>query len=1291
MNDTCRQFDSLIARAGQLSTAEAGTLEAHLAGCSSCRELARLLEPAPDRSAFAATNASEPAATTGSRDYSLPEITRDRYQISDEVGRGGIGRVLRALDQVLDRPVALKELFSVNDATRKRFVREVLITARLQHPSIVPVYDAGHRGDRAPFYAMKLVAGRPLDQAIADAATLAQRLALLPTVLAIADAMAYAHSERIIHRDLKPANVLVGKYGETVVIDWGLAKDLAVDDRDALDAGPYRAADAAHTVAGVLMGTPAYMAPEQAAGEPVDERADVYALGAILYHVVSGAIPHEGDSLEHMVYRVAHGEVRPLTERAPEVPRDLAAIVTKAMALAPAHRYATAQGLADDLRRYLTGQLVASHSYGTRELLRRWIKRHRAAVTVALAALVVLSVAGVVSVMRVVHARQQASDAAAVATHRLAEMLQEQGRQELLAGRPARAAVYLSEAQTQDHDADVALRALLAEAMRSLDAQRMSLEGHIRELSMAAISPDRTRIVTVSQDQSTRLWDAATGTVVATLFGGGLTGEGFTTASFSPDSARLLTAGGDDTVRIWDARTGELRAKFNDDNEILTAAFSPDGARVVSAGRGGMAALWDARAGRFLASLDGHRGDVDSAAFSADGTRVITADNDTVNIWDAATGARLRSLEGHRAAMSPDGSLIVTIGDTARMWTWTGQLVASLDGHTGPIVAVAYSPDGSRLVTSSVDRSAKLWDGRTGKLLGSLVGHTAAVKSAVFSPDGSRVVTAGYDHTAKLWDVETSRLLASFEGHRDAVESAVFNSDGTQVLTASADGTAKVWDASPSKRRVSLASGGNLTDGTLSPDGTHFVGFANHESEAKIWEVQTGRLVSSLAHRGEVVWADYDPTGSRIITASADHTVKLWDASTGKLVVSLDDDAHIASVSPDGARVVTAGTDRGARIWNATTGKLIATLDATELPHIMIDTDHVNWAAFSRDSTRVVTASSDGTGRVWRTDTGALVAQLDGHLDRVVWAAFSNDGARVVTASNDKTAMVWDARTGAQLASLEGHTAALIKATFSPDGTRVLTASDDHTAKLWDARTGALVTSFDGHSERVVHAAFSPDSDGARVLTLSVDRTVKLWDTRTGALLTSLDGHAGYLFEILFSPDGARITTGSNDGTLGIWDVHLETRTPQEVQRIISARDPWTFSNGRLVPIPAALAALVPPVPNSPALAATAAAGGVTSSDDYAAKIASLTRGRFDLFTEPDCDKLAANMRAYEAANQTTIAAIRAWKKTHTVDKPAVVKAMASTMRDLANNRPALAVMRKCKHHKAYAAAIEDM
>jgi hypothetical protein len=310
----------------------------------------------------------------------LPEVSARRYRVADEVGRGGLGRVLRAHDAFLGRAVAIKEILVDDEHARRRFVREVMITARLQHPSIVPVYEAGRWANQAPFYAMKLVAGRPLSELIAAARSFDERLGLVPAVLAVADAIAYAHGERIIHRDLKPHNVLIGAHGETVVIDWGLAKDLAIDDRDAPAAGPTRDAPADQTAAGAMLGTPAYMAPEQALGKTVDERADVYALGAILYHVVAGTGPHHGDNAFEVIGRAAQGDIVPVTAREPRVAGPLAAIIGKAMALDPAARYPSAQGLADDLRRFTTDQLVAAYRYTVAQRLGRWLRRHRAAV-----------------------------------------------------------------------------------------------------------------------------------------------------------------------------------------------------------------------------------------------------------------------------------------------------------------------------------------------------------------------------------------------------------------------------------------------------------------------------------------------------------------------------------------------------------------------------------------------------------------------------------------------------------------------------------------------------------------------------------------------------------------------------------------------------------------------------------------------------------------------------------------------------------------------------------------------
>ena len=306
---------------------------------------------------------------------------------------------------------------------RRRFEREARVTARLQHPSIVPVYGSGRGRGGQPFYAMKRVMGDPLDRVIATARTYTQRVALLPNVIAVTEAIAYAHSERVIHRDLKPANILIGAFGETVVIDWGLAKELAhpdSSDGDEAFAAPYRAPAADETGHGHVMGTPAYMPIEQARGEAIDERADVYALGAILYHVLAGRQPFrraDEDSVpwESMLARVLSGPPAPLETLQPEVPKDLAAIVARAMAIDRDARYPSAGELAADLKRFQTGQLVGAHRYSTWQLVRRWLRRHRTAAIVGGVAIALLAGVGTVSITRIIDEQQRTEQQRAVA------------------------------------------------------------------------------------------------------------------------------------------------------------------------------------------------------------------------------------------------------------------------------------------------------------------------------------------------------------------------------------------------------------------------------------------------------------------------------------------------------------------------------------------------------------------------------------------------------------------------------------------------------------------------------------------------------------------------------------------------------------------------------------------------------------------------------------------------------------------------------------------------------------
>jgi tetratricopeptide (TPR) repeat protein/tRNA A-37 threonylcarbamoyl transferase component Bud32 len=338
---------------------------------------------------------------------------------------------MAAEDQRLGRAVALKELLEPAPEQLGRFQREALITARLQHPGIVPVYEAGRWPSGEPFFAMKLVSGRPLDRVIGDAVTLEARLALLPRVAAATDAIAYAHSQRVIHRDLKPANILIGEFGETVVIDWGLAKSL--DDVEGLEAD-HRVTRAAKpatsvkrtadhgastlTVAGAVMGTPAYMAPEQARGEPVDQRADVFALGAMLYHLLAGVPPYNARTATDVIAAAAAGKVVPLAEVERGAPPDLVAIVHRAMAPLPIDRYPDAGELASELRRFLTGQLVSAHRYTAAQRIARFVRRHRAAVVIAAVAAIGFAAGGTFAVRRIVHERDAADQARQLADTR---------------------------------------------------------------------------------------------------------------------------------------------------------------------------------------------------------------------------------------------------------------------------------------------------------------------------------------------------------------------------------------------------------------------------------------------------------------------------------------------------------------------------------------------------------------------------------------------------------------------------------------------------------------------------------------------------------------------------------------------------------------------------------------------------------------------------------------------------------------------------------------------------------
>lgn len=450
--------------------------EAHLDSCAGClalvAELARATgaEPRP-----------RPRASTAT--------PSERYQLGPELARGGMGRIHEALDRTLGRHVAIKCALRATPGLAQRFEREVALTSRLEHPAIVPVHDAGTLPDGTPFYAMRLVVGRTLDRLIAEADSPERRLALVPSVIAVADAMAYAHSHRIVHRDLKPHNILIGEFGETVLLDWGLAKDLTEPEPPADEPGvdATDATDATMTAAGDVLGTRGYMAPEQAAGEPVGLAADVYGLGATLHHVLTGVVPRG----------------LPLAPIGADTPPDLIAIVARATAEAPAARYPSARELAADLHRFQAGRLVEARRYSPAQLVARWLGRHRAAVAVGGVAVAVLAVVSVVALRRIVaehdaavaarsRAEQQrdaAEDVVGFVIGELRTQLEQLGRLDLLAGTGQRVSDYYQRlghvgyAAALGHHLDAVQT--LGEAQQAAGDGARAVETFGRELALA--------------------------------------------------------------------------------------------------------------------------------------------------------------------------------------------------------------------------------------------------------------------------------------------------------------------------------------------------------------------------------------------------------------------------------------------------------------------------------------------------------------------------------------------------------------------------------------------------------------------------------------------------------------------------------------------------------------------------------------------------------------------------------------------------------------------------------------